>query len=56
MRFAISYALKNDSESLTLVHKGNVLKFTDGALSVGGLHLHKTSLMPPHMKMGVGCK
>ena len=39
MRFAINYALKNDSESLTLVHKGNVLKFTDGAFKRWGFAL-----------------
>ena len=31
MRYALNFALKEHSESLTVVHKGNVLKFTDGA-------------------------
>ncbi len=31
MRHALNYALAQNSESLTVVHKGNVLKFTDGA-------------------------
>ena len=28
---AISYALKNNRKSVTLVHKGNIMKFTEGA-------------------------
>ena len=39
VRYAINYALKNNSESLTLVHKGNVLKFTDGAFKRWGFAL-----------------
>ncbi len=39
VRYAINYALKNNSESLTLVHKGNVLKFTDGAFKRWGFSL-----------------
>ena len=41
IRYAINYALKNNSESLTLVHKGNVLKFTDGAFKRWGFALAK---------------
>ncbi|WP_213608284.1 NADP-dependent isocitrate dehydrogenase [Pseudoalteromonas sp.] len=41
IRYAINYALKNESESLTLVHKGNVLKFTDGAFKRWGFTLAK---------------
>ena len=41
VRYAINYALKNNSESLTLVHKGNVLKFTDGAFKRWGFALAK---------------
>src|SRR5262249_40136489 len=28
---AIAYALKNNRKSVTLVHKGNIMKFTEGA-------------------------
>src|SRR5690606_1457189 len=28
---AIRYALENDRKSVTLVHKGNIMKFTEGA-------------------------
>ena len=30
IREAIDYALENDSQSVTLVHKGNIMKFTEG--------------------------
>jgi len=31
VRKAIDYALDNDRDSITLVHKGNIMKFTEGA-------------------------
>ncbi|AKG91013.1 isocitrate dehydrogenase {NADP} [Geoglobus ahangari] len=31
VRLAIQYALDNDRESVTLVHKGNIMKYTEGA-------------------------
>ena len=31
MRAAIQYAIDNDRASVTLVHKGNIMKFTEGA-------------------------
>ncbi len=31
VRMAIQYALENDRRSLTLVHKGNIMKYTEGA-------------------------
>lgn len=31
VRKAIDYALENDRDSVTLVHKGNIMKFTEGA-------------------------
>jgi isocitrate dehydrogenase len=33
---AISYALKNNRRSVTLVHKGNIMKFTEGAFREWG--------------------
>jgi len=33
---AISYALENDLESVTLMHKGNIMKFTEGAFNKWG--------------------
>ena len=31
MKMAIEYALNNDRPSITIVHKGNIMKFTEGA-------------------------
>jgi isocitrate dehydrogenase len=39
VRAAISYALKADRKSVTLVHKGNIMKFTEGAFRDWGYAL-----------------
>ena len=39
VRAAINYALKNDRRSVTLVHKGNIMKFTEGAFRDWGYAL-----------------
>ena len=36
---AIDYAIKNDRSSVTLVHKGNIMKFTEGAFRDWGYEL-----------------
>ena len=36
---AIDYAIKNDRDSVTLVHKGNIMKFTEGAFRDWGYQL-----------------
>lgn len=36
VRAAIQYALDNDRKSVTLVHKGNIMKFTEGAFMQWG--------------------
>ncbi|MFP4229820.1 MAG: isocitrate dehydrogenase (NADP(+)) [Candidatus Nanohaloarchaea archaeon] len=36
VRKAIEYAVENDRESVTLVHKGNIMKFTEGAFKDWG--------------------
>lgn len=36
VRRAIQYAIDNDRESVTLVHKGNIMKFTEGAFKDWG--------------------
>ncbi len=36
VRKAIQYAIDNDRESVTLVHKGNIMKFTEGAFRKWG--------------------
>ncbi|MFC6888989.1 isocitrate dehydrogenase (NADP(+)) [Halorubrum trueperi] len=39
IREAIEYALANDRDSVTLVHKGNIMKFTEGAFRDWGYEL-----------------
>ena len=41
VRRAIQYALKNKKESVTMVHKGNIMKFTEGAFREWGYELAK---------------
>ncbi|HDQ25971.1 MAG TPA: isocitrate dehydrogenase (NADP(+)) [bacterium] len=33
MRMALNFAVKNSKKSVTIVHKGNIMKFTEGAFS-----------------------
>lgn len=39
VRQAIQYAIDNDKDSVTLVHKGNIMKFTEGAFKDWGYQL-----------------
>jgi isocitrate dehydrogenase len=39
IRAAIEYALENDRKSVTLVHKGNIMKYTEGAFREWGYEL-----------------
>jgi isocitrate dehydrogenase len=41
VRKAIQYAIDNDRPSVTLVHKGNIMKFTEGAFKEWGYELAK---------------
>ena len=41
VRAAIRYAIDNDSKSVTLVHKGNIMKFTEGAFRDWGYQTAK---------------
>ncbi|TVQ58807.1 MAG: NADP-dependent isocitrate dehydrogenase [Phycisphaerales bacterium] len=41
VRAAITYAIDNDRASVTLVHKGNIMKFTEGAFRDWGYALAK---------------
>jgi isocitrate dehydrogenase len=41
IRAAIQYALANDRKSVTLVHKGNIMKYTEGAFRTWGYELVK---------------
>ena len=39
VKMAIEYAIANDRESVTLVHKGNIMKFTEGSFKEWGYEL-----------------
>ncbi len=41
IRAAIQYAIKQNRKSITLVHKGNIMKFTEGAFMKWGYELAK---------------
>jgi isocitrate dehydrogenase len=41
IRAAIRYAIENNRRSVTLVHKGNIMKFTEGAFRAWGYELAK---------------
>lgn len=41
VRAAIQYTIDNDRDSLTLVHKGNIMKFTEGAFKDWGYEVAK---------------
>jgi isocitrate dehydrogenase len=41
VRKALQYAIDNDRDSVTLVHKGNIMKFTEGAFKNWGYELVK---------------
>ena len=41
IRAAIAYALANDRKSVTLVHKGNIMKYTEGAFRTWGYEVVK---------------
>ncbi|NIC07798.1 NADP-dependent isocitrate dehydrogenase [Billgrantia bachuensis] len=41
VRQALQYTVDNDRESLTLVHKGNIMKFTEGAFKDWGYEVAK---------------
>lgn len=42
VRAALNYAIQNDRDSVTLVHKGNIMKFTEGAFRDWGYALAKS--------------
>ena len=39
IRAALNYAVENDKKNVALVHKGNIMKFTEGAFRKWGLSL-----------------
>jgi len=56
VRMAARYALENDRKSLTLVHKGNIMKFTEGAFRDWGYDLAKREFGAVEFDGGPWCK
>ena len=56
VRKAIQYAIDNDRDSVTLVHKGNIMKFTEGAFKEWGYELAKTEFGATEIDSGPWCR
>ena len=55
VRKAIQYAIDNNRDSVTLVHKGNIMKFTEGAFKTWGYELAKTEFGAKEIDAGPWC-
>ena len=55
VRAAIRYAIDNDRDSVTLVHKGNIMKFTEGAFKDWGYELAKEEFGAVEIDGGPWC-
>ena len=55
VRKAIQYAIDNDRASVTLVHKGNIMKFTEGAFKEWGYELAKEEFGAVELDGGPWC-
>ncbi|MFV1996891.1 MAG: NADP-dependent isocitrate dehydrogenase [Acidiferrobacterales bacterium] len=55
VRKAIQYAIDNDRDSVTLVHKGNIMKFTEGAFKSWGYELAKSEFGAKEIGAGPWC-
>jgi len=55
VRKAIQYAIDNDRDSVTLVHKGNIMKFTEGAFKNWGYELAKNEFGATEIDGGPWC-
>ena len=56
VRKAIQYAIDNDRASVTLVHKGNIMKFTEGAFKQWGYDLAKQEFGAQELDGGPWCR
>ncbi|MEM7304753.1 MAG: NADP-dependent isocitrate dehydrogenase [Pseudomonadota bacterium] len=56
IRKAIQYAIDNDRSSVTLVHKGNIMKFTEGAFRNWGYELAKHEFGATVLDEGPWCE
>ncbi len=55
VRKALQYAIDNDRDSVTLVHKGNIMKFTEGAFKNWGYELAKEEFGAVELDGGPWC-
>jgi len=55
VRAALKYAIDNDKESVTLVHKGNIMKFTEGGFRDWGYQLAKDEFGARELDGGPWC-
>ena len=55
VRKAIQYAIDNDRRSVTLVHKGNIMKFTEGAFKNWGYELAQEEFGAEEIDGGPWC-
>ena len=55
VRAAIRYAIDNDKDSVTLVHKGNIMKFTEGGFRDWGYQLAKDEFGAVELDDGPWC-
>jgi len=55
VRSAIRYAVEKDLPSVTLVHKGNIMKYTEGAFRDWGYNLAKTEFGAAEIDGGPWC-
>ncbi|MBA4107096.1 MAG: isocitrate dehydrogenase (NADP(+)) [Pirellula sp.] len=55
VRAAIQYAIDNDRRSVTLVHKGNIMKFTEGAFRDWGYEVAKKEFGATPLDGGPWC-
>ncbi len=55
VRKAIQYAIDNDRASVTLVHKGNIMKFTEGAFKDWGYQLAREEFGATELDGGPWC-
>jgi isocitrate dehydrogenase len=56
VRAAIKYAMEHDMPSVTLVHKGNIMKFTEGAFRDWGYEVAKEEFGAEEIGDGPWCK
>ena len=56
VRKAIQYIIDNDRSSLTLVHKGNIMKFTEGAFKAWGYELAQKEFGAKEINGGPWCQ